>query len=111
MIYTVNISNQAETDLRDIYEYIAYELQVPENANRQLDRLEKCILSLSQQPERFRAYDTEPWKSRGLRIVPVNNYCVFYMPNKETGIVTVIRVMYGGRDMETQLTRYTDENL
>lgn len=111
MIYTVNISNQAETDLREIYEYIAYELQSPENASGQLDRLEKCILSLSQKPERFRIYDAEPWKSRGLRIVPVNNYCVFYVPNRETGIVTVIRVMYGGRDMETQLTRYTDENL
>lgn len=107
MIYQVRISEQAETDLRGIYEYIAYELQSPENAEGQLERLENCILSLDQMPDRFRAYGKEPWKSRGLQIVPVDNYCVLYISDKETGIVTIIRVMYGGRDIETQLRNYT----
>lgn len=44
MIYSVEISNQAGVDLREIYEYIAYELQSPDNASGQLDRLEECIL-------------------------------------------------------------------
>lgn len=40
MIFEVEISDQADIDLRNIYEYIAFELQSPENAGGQLDRLE-----------------------------------------------------------------------
>ena len=39
MIYDIVISDQAEIDLRGIFEYIAFELQAPENASGQLDRL------------------------------------------------------------------------
>ena len=53
MIFNVVISEQAEEDLRGIYEYIAFELLAPENAAKQLDRLEKQILSLDELPERF----------------------------------------------------------
>mgnify|MGYP004546981121 FL=1 len=41
MIYTIKITDQADNDIRNIYEYIAYELQSPENASGQLDRIEK----------------------------------------------------------------------
>ena len=33
MIYTIKVTNQADYDIRNIYEYIAYELQSPENAS------------------------------------------------------------------------------
>ena len=36
MIYEIEISEQAEVDLRGIYEYIAFELLAPENASGQL---------------------------------------------------------------------------
>lgn len=93
--------------MRNIYEYIAFELQSPENASGQFDRLEESILGLDQMPERFREYEKEPWHSRGLRIMPVDNYCVLYIPDKENAVVTIIRVMYGGRDIDTQLEKYT----
>ncbi len=107
MIFEVEISAQADVDLRVIYEYIAYELQSPENASGQLDRLEENIMKLDQMPERFRQYEKEPWHSRGLRIMPVDNYCVLYIPDTEKAVVTIIRVMYGGRDIEAQLQKYT----
>lgn len=107
MIFEVEISAQADVDLRGIYEYIAYELQSPENASGQLDRLEENIMKLDQMPERFRQYEKEPWYSRGLRIMPVDNYCVLYIPDTEKAVVTIIRVMYGGRDIEAQLQKYT----
>lgn len=107
MIFEIRISDQADEDLRGIYEYIAYELQSTDNVSGQLDRLEESIMSLDQMPERFREYENEPWHSRGLRIMPVDNYCVFYIPNEEDAVVTIIRVMYGGRDMDTQLKKYT----
>lgn len=103
MIYEVITTDQADADLREIYEYIAFELLSPDNAAGQLSRLEKHILELEEFPERFRLYGKEPWHSRGLRVMPVDNYLVFYIPNKDTGIITVTRVMYVGRDVNEQL--------
>ncbi len=107
MIYEVVISKQAEADLRNIYEYIAFELLAPENAAGQLNRIEKCIMQLEEMPERFRKYEKEPWKSRGLHIVPVDNYCILYISNSDTKEVTIIRVMYSGREMERLLNQFT----
>ena len=101
------ISDQAEIDLRGILEYIAFELQAPENASGQLDRLEACIMDLDHMPKRYRQYELEPWKSRGLRVAPVDNYLILYIPDDDTQVVTIIRVMYGGRDVDTQLDRFT----
>ena len=103
MIYTVQITSRAETDLREIYEYIAYELLSPPTAARQLQRLEEEILSLDQMPNRYPAYPDEPWHSRGLRVMSVDNYLVFYIPDDAAQTVSVLRVMYGGRDIGSQL--------
>lgn len=40
--------------------------------------------------------------------MPVDNYLVLYIPNDEENIVTVIRVMYVGRDADAQLKYYTN---
>ena len=81
MTYSVELTEQAESDLRSIFEYIAFELNSLQNATGQLNRLEKSIKGLKQMPERFKIYDREPWRSRNLRIMPVDNYLVFYIPN------------------------------
>lgn len=107
MRFSVQISEQADRDLRKIFEYIAYELLTPENAARQLDRLEDAISKLDNMPGKFRRYEREPWYSRGLRVFPVDNYLVFYIPNIDTKMVTVIRVLYGGRDIDKELKRHT----
>ena len=107
MMFDVQISEQADNDLRGIFEYIAWELLAPENAAGQLDRLEEAISKLDHMPEKFRRYEREPWRSRGLRVFPVDNYLVFYIPDMETKIVTVIRVMYGGRNADRELKRHT----
>ena len=103
MKYEVVTTAQAVADLRAIFEYIAYELLAGENAIKQLDRLEEAILSLDEMPERYHLYDKEPWRGRNLRIMPVDNYLVFYIPQEEDKTVTVIRVMYGRRDIDAQL--------
>lgn len=103
MNYNIRLTRDAEKDLGDIFEYIAFTLQSPQNAAGQLDRLEHGIASLVNMPERFRVYEREPWTSRGLRIMPVDNYLVFYLAEAETETVTVLRIMYGGRDTERQL--------
>jgi len=103
MNYGIYLTSEAQNDLRSIFEYIAHDLQSVQNAAGQLDRLQKGIASLHQMPERFRAYDKEPWRSRNLRIMPVDNYLIFYIPDHEKGTVTILRVMYGARDIDRHL--------
>jgi plasmid stabilization system protein ParE len=107
MKYDVTLTEQAENDLRGIFEYIAYDLLSPDNAAGQLDRIEEKILSLDENPERFRQYEREPWKKRNTRVMPVDNYVVFYIPDDTVKKVTVIRVMYSGREVDKQLDKFT----
>ena len=109
MMYEVEVSEQADSDLRGIFEYIAFELQSPENASGQLNRLEEQILSLDTMPERYRKYEKEPWKSRGLRVLPVDNYVILYIPDSDKKVVTILRVMYAGRDIYNHLNLHTKQ--
>ena len=103
MIFHVAYSAEARQDLRDIYEYIVYELLVSETAVGQTERIMKAIRSLEQMPMRHRLYEEEPWHSQGLRVLPVDNYLVFYLPDENSATVNIIRIMYGGRDIDKQL--------
>ena len=38
-----------------------------------------------------------------MRILPVDNYLVFYVPAHDDLTVTVMRILYGGRDIDRQL--------
>ena len=86
-----------------IYEYIAHELMAPEATARQTERIMKAVRSLEQMPMRHRLYEEEPWHSQGLRVLPVDNYLVFYLPDETSATVSIIRIMYGGRDIDKQL--------
>lgn len=109
MKYEVFTTEQAVGDLRAVFDYIAYDLMAGQNAIGQLDRLEKAIESLEEFPERYSLFNSATWANRNLRVMPVDNYLVFYIV--ETGMkrVTVIRVMYGRRDIEIQLKENTAE--
>ena len=103
MKWEVFYTEQAETDLRNVFEYIAFTLLVPETAKKQVQRIMKEIAALDNMPFRYKLYHKEPWKSRGLRTFSIDNYLVFYMPDEEKNTVSIIRIMYGGRDIEKHL--------
>lgn len=103
-IWDIALSEQSEEDLRDIYEYIAFCLLEPSIAKNQVRRIKNAILKLDQMPERHSAYDKEPWKSRGLRRLNVDNYSVFYLPNDKQDTVVILRIVYSGRDIDVVLS-------
>ena len=103
MSYKVYYTEQAERDLREIYEYIACTLLVPETAKKITAGIMEGISNLYEMPMRFPLYKKEPWRSKGLRSFSVGNYIVFYLPVEDKNVVAVIRIMYGGRNIEKQL--------
>ncbi|MCC8358105.1 MAG: type II toxin-antitoxin system RelE/ParE family toxin [Oscillospiraceae bacterium] len=104
MSWKIVYTSQARQDIRSIYSYIANELLAPETAVGQTQQIMKAIRSLDEMPMRFRLYENEPWHSRGLRVLPVNNYIVFYLPKNSSSTVNIIRVIYGGMDIRRQLS-------
>lgn len=106
MKYEIILLRTAIEDLDGIYDYIAYELKSPRNAEAQLARIEEEIATLDQMPERYRRYDKEPWRSHNVRILSVDNYCILYIPNNERKIVSILHVVYGGRNMDAILAEY-----
>ena len=103
MSYTVEMTEQAKADIRGIYEYIAFTLQSKINADRQLDRIEREILSLSDMPERYKILDLGFEAAKTVRMVTVDRYCVIYHVSKEYRVVRIIRILYGGRDIQAAL--------
>jgi toxin ParE1/3/4 len=101
MTYRIKLTEQAQQDLRDIYEYIAFSLFEPVIAKNLKNRIVDRLNSLREMPQRYPIYQEEPWKSRELRRINIGNYSGFYLISKET--VQVIRIVYGGRDINTIL--------
>ena len=52
---------------------------------------------------RHSLYRDEPWHCCGLRFLPVDNYIILYLPDEEKEVVSIVRIMYGGRDISKQL--------
>ena len=75
--YFVIYSPEAKDDLNEIYSYIAYDLQAPETAEGQVNRIRKEIRSLDFMPSRYSLVEWEPWRSMGMHKVPVENFVIY----------------------------------
>jgi len=104
MTWNIEISKDAEQGLEEIESYIADTLLEPTTAEKQLHRIRDAIRKLDQFPLRYRVYEQEPWRTMGLRVLPVDNYVALYLPDEAKATVTIIHIMYGGHDIVHQLT-------
>lgn len=99
--FYIKITDEASLDLIQIYNYIANELKVPKIAAKQVDRIRKTIQSLDVLPLRNPIVSWEPWKSKFYRQVPIDNFIAYYATDEKQQIVTVLRIFYGKRNIET----------
>jgi toxin ParE1/3/4 len=101
--WKVEYTKGAKNNISDIYRYIADVLLEPENAASQADRIIDAISELDHMPYRYPVYTKATWRGKKMRYLPVDNYIVFYYPYETVKKVRIIRVMYGGRDIQTHL--------
>ena len=71
-IYNVCITDHALNDMQDIYDYILDTLFSPEAAMSQYNRIADSIESLSEYPERHRLFLSEPERTQGIRLFPID---------------------------------------
>lgn len=98
--YRVEYLPTASDDMDDIYSHIAFRLRERQVAKRQLGRLYQAVRRLDAFPERHQKVDWEPWSSLGVRSLPVDNCIIYYLVDHESALVSVVRVVYGGRNTE-----------
>lgn len=98
--WKVIITPEFEIDLKNIYTYVAEKLQVPNVAKNLTRKILNQIEQLDEMPYRCSLYEKEPWHSRGLRKLIIDNYIVFYLPNEKTNEVIILRVFYSGSNIE-----------
>ena len=98
MSWNIEIADAAYEDLRDIYSYIAFELKSPDDARNVVQRILAEISTHGELPNRYRPYPREPLASKGVRVMDVGNYCVYYLANDE--VVSVGRILYCRRNTD-----------
>ena len=98
--YSVAYAPEARDDLDEIYSYIAFSLQERQVAKNLTERIRKEIRAIPPFIESYPIVDFEPWKNMGIRRMTVKNFNVYYYADKDERIVTVLRIFYGGRDVE-----------
>ena len=99
--YKVQITDKALADMEEIYNYIAIQLQAPENAIEQYNRIAKAIEELKMFPEKVRLMESEQERAMGLSQLVVDNYSVFHVIENESAIV--MRVLYSASDIGERL--------
>lgn len=96
MTYRVEFSPEALGDLIDLYDYIAAR-DSEERAIGYVDRIEECCRSLSLFPDRgARRDDLRP----GLRVLGFERRVAIAL-QVTADTVTILRILYGGRNIET----------
>lgn len=99
--YQVLMTEKAEKDMENLYNYIAVEGLAPEVAMAQYNRIADQIMALSEMPARIRVMDSEPEHTLKVRKLSVDEYYVlFQIKGKQ---VFILRVLYCRQDIEGKL--------
>lgn len=101
--YEVKVTGHAEASMREIAQYIAFELLAPEAAVNLLMTLQQEIGKLEHTPHRIHLTPEEPWHSEGVRRLAVKNFYVYFWIDEDRKKIQVIDVIYIKRDQQRQL--------
>ena len=101
MSYRVIYAPRALDDIREIYTYIAWTLQAPDTAKRQVGRIRQEIRGVDEMPLRCSEVQLPDWDGPPIRRLLVDRYAVFYEVCQEKQRVTVDRIVYTGRDLNS----------
>lgn len=95
--YRINVTDLADTDLEDIFDYVAGTLKEPTTALSLVERLYAAINKLASYPFRCPLAKDSFLAKQGFRTLFIDNYIVFYVVDEKEHKVIVHRVCYGKR--------------
>ena len=104
-MFKIVMTEQAENDIAEIGDYIAYTLLELETASSFVKGLRKAIASLHDMPERYTLMRDEILAKQGIRWMPYKSHYVFYQVVSHAKKVIVLRVGYNRENWEIILKR------
>lgn len=98
--FKVEFAPIAYDDLDEIFAYISTELQEPDAAMNLIMAIEAAILKIPAFPYKYPVARDAMLANKGYRMLPVENFAVFYLVDDERQIVSIRRVLYGKRNFK-----------
>lgn len=96
--YEIIITPDAEADLFEIRDYIAYILSAPDVALNYIRAIRNEIQKLTYMAYSIAPVEQEPWHSRSVRKIIVKNFYIYYRPDDTYSKVYILNVIYAKRD-------------
>lgn len=106
--YLVQLTPQAEQQLRAIVHHISHELLEPDTAAALLSALEQATASLHILPQRTPLVEEEPWHTQGIRKLLCRNFLIYFWVDTDSHRVQILAVVYARRDQLKQLRNITN---
>ena len=100
-MYKIEYLPIALTDLKSIIDYISFTLNNRKAALDFIDALDHSISRLQSFPYSCKIYQTQSSPSSEYRVLPVNNYLVFYIILENT--VEIRRIVYARVNLDEML--------
>ena len=101
--YNYVLTESAEADIDEAFDYIANELVNPDAASAFADELEEKLEEICKTPKAGRPVHNPYLKRDDIRRVLVKNYIAYYLINEEAAKIVVLRVVYNRRDQDKLL--------
>ena len=96
-MYKVCYLPLALNDLKDIVKYIANKLEAPRAAENLINKIDKEVKKVSENPFRCHVYAPLEKLKYEYRVLNIDNYSLFYVIEKEK--IVVHRVLYSQRNI------------
>ena len=96
-LYKVIITDEAENDLNEIYEYIETKLYADKAARELIKKMKQKILALEDNPYSCPEVYTKP-KHELYRKLTIKNYVVLYQVEEKNRHIVIYRIEYGMKD-------------
>ena len=98
--YSYVLTETAEADVDEAFDYIANELVNPDAASAFADELEEKLEEICKTPKAGRPVHNPYLKRNDIRRVLVKNYIAYYLVDEEEENIVVLRVVYNRRDQD-----------
>jgi len=95
------VTEVAEQDLNDIVDYLNG--FSPEIGTRYYRLIKKELYKILDMPFSYSMVRNKRLRKLGYRWTVVRNYIIFFVPNNDTKIVSIKRIMYARRDFDALL--------
>jgi len=96
-VYKIRYLPLALDDLKEIVRYIAHELEVPRAAENLLEKIDKEVKKIADNPFRCRVYFPSKKLKHEYRVLHINNFSLFYLVEEEK--IEIHRVIYSRREI------------